>query len=75
MAAPTMADSEIGVSITRRSPKRSSKPCGDLERAAVDADVFADQEDVRVALHLFPEALADGFQVGGQACYPLAPSS
>ncbi len=36
---------------------------GHFERAAVDADVFAQQEDVRVALHLFPQPLADGFQV------------
>ena len=37
---------------------------GDFERAAVDADVFAEAEDGRVALHFFPDSLADGFEIG-----------
>src|SRR5437667_10453251 len=34
---------------------------GDFEGAAIDADVFADQEHGWVALHLFPNALANSF--------------
>src|SRR5438445_6007004 len=37
---------------------------GHFERAAIDADVLADAEDRRVALHLFPDPLADGFEIG-----------
>ena len=37
---------------------------GDFERAAVDADVFAQAEDGCVAVHFFPDSLADGFEVG-----------
>src|SRR5215208_201562 len=33
----------------------------DFERAAVCADVFADDKDCRVAFHLFPDALANCF--------------
>src|SRR5580700_4547749 len=36
---------------------------GDFERAAVDADVFAQAEDGGVAVHFFPDSLADGFEV------------
>src|SRR5437016_5741314 len=36
----------------------------DLECAAVDADVLADQEHARVALHLLPDPFADRLQVG-----------
>ena len=39
---------------------------GDLECAAVDADVFAEDEHAFVALHLFPDSLADRFNVGGE---------
>src|SRR4051812_10833303 len=35
-----------------------------FERAAVHADVFANTEHGRVALHLFPDSLADSFEVG-----------
>ena len=35
-----------------------------LERAAVDADVLADQEDALVVLHLLAEAVADRLEVG-----------
>src|SRR6202140_5020284 len=37
---------------------------GDFEGAAVDADVFAEAEDRRVAVHFFPDSLTDGFEVG-----------
>jgi len=37
-------------------------PGGHLERAAIVADVFAEQEDGRVALHLLPDSLANGVQ-------------
>src|ERR1700677_1695938 len=37
---------------------------GDFEGAAVDADVFAQAEDGGVVLHLFPDSLADGFEIG-----------
>jgi len=37
---------------------------GDFERAAVDADVFPHAEDGRVTLHLLPDSLADGFEIG-----------
>src|SRR6267143_2266946 len=36
----------------------------DFERAAVNADVFAEAEDGGVAVHFFPDSLADGFEVG-----------
>ena len=32
-----------------------------FKRAAVDANIFADEKHGWVALHLFPEALANGF--------------
>ena len=38
---------------------------GDLECAAVDADVFAENEDVVVPFHFFGDSLADRFDVGG----------
>ena len=37
---------------------------GDFERAAVDADVFAEAEDGGIALHFLPDSLADGFEIG-----------
>ena len=37
---------------------------GDFEGAAVDADVFAQAEDGGVVFHLFPDSLADGFEIG-----------
>ena len=64
MAAPTIAVSEIGVSMTRASPKRSLQPLGDLERAAVGADVLAEHEHALVARHLLEERLADRLEIG-----------
>ena len=55
--ALTIAISEIGVSTTRSGPKRANEPLSDLERAAVDPNVFADAEHRGVALHLFPDLL------------------
>src|SRR4051812_36141983 len=39
-------------------------PLGHLERPAVDADVLAEHDHALVALHLFPQRLRDGDQVG-----------
>ena len=36
----------------------------DFERAAVETDVFAEDEDALVALHLFPESLAQRLEKG-----------
>ena len=44
--------------------KAVDEAVGDFERAAVDADVFANAEDGRIALHLLPDSLADGFEIG-----------
>ena len=55
-AAPTMAISEIGVSITRSGAEAVDEARAGLEGAAVDADVLADEEDALVALHLFGQA-------------------
>ena len=62
-AAPTMAVSLMGVSITRSQPKRSQQSCGHFERAAVDADIFAEQHHRRIALHLLEQRLANGFEI------------
>ena len=40
------------------------EPLGNLESAAINADVFADAEDGGIALHFFPDALADRFEIG-----------
>src|SRR5262245_37593951 len=40
------------------------QPFGDLECAAVRADVFAHDEDAVVGRHLVEERLADGFEIG-----------
>jgi len=48
---------------------------GDLEGAAVDADVLADTKDGGVALHFFPDSLADGFEIGESRHRLLASSS
>src|SRR6059036_2458763 len=60
-AAPTIAASEIGVSITRDSPKRLVKPSVTLN-APIQSYVFAEDEDAIVALHLFPEPLTQRFE-------------
>ena len=68
---PTIVFSEIGVSRTRFSPKSSSRPCGDLERAVEDADVLAHDQDALVALHLLAQRGVERLavaQLGHQAC-------
>jgi len=40
-----------------------NEPVRDLECSAVGADVFSNAEHARIALHLFPDSLADGFEV------------
>ena len=50
--SPMNAVSEIGVSITRAGPNRSSRPVVGAEDAAVRADVLAEVDHRRVALHL-----------------------
>src|SRR5579872_4179123 len=45
--------------------KTLDEAVGDLESAAVDADVLAQAEDTGVPLHLLPDALADSFEIGG----------
>jgi len=37
---------------------------GDFECPAVDTDVLANAEDAGIAFHFFPNALADGFEIG-----------
>src|SRR5215470_6556989 len=37
---------------------------GNLERAAINADVLAQTEHARVALHLLPYPLTNGFKIG-----------
>src|ERR1035438_5176443 len=42
----------------------------DLEGSAINANVFADAEDGGIAFHLFPNALADCFEIG-DGCHVL----
>ena len=58
-AAPASASSEIGVSKTRSSPKRSCRPGRGLEDAARGGDVLAEEDHGRVALDLLGERVAD----------------
>src|ERR1700683_1507640 len=37
---------------------------GDLKSSAINSDVFAETENGGVAVHFFPDSLADGFEVG-----------
>ena len=57
-ASPVKPDSAIGLSITRRGPEPVQEALGHLERAAELADVLADQEHVRVGVHLAGQAAA-----------------
>ena len=66
-AAPTIAVSAIGVSMTRLLAELADEAVGDLEGATVDADVLAQEEDPLVAGHLLPEPFADRVDVGGLA--------
>ena len=51
------------MSITRCSPNFVEQSFGDLERAAVGADVLAEAEDVLVALHLLEQRLANRLEI------------
>ena len=42
-------------------------PIGNLKRAAIDTDILADEKHGWVALHLFPDPSANGFNHRGQA--------
>ncbi len=50
------------------------EPLGDLERAAVGADVFAEHVDALVALHLLPERFCDRHEVGRLAILGALPA-
>src|SRR5579863_4050533 len=41
----------------------------DFKGAAVNADVFAQAEDGGIAVHFFPDSLADGFEVSKEHSY------
>src|ERR1039457_238232 len=45
-------------------PEAVDEAVGNFESAAIDADVLAYAKHARVALHLFPDSLADGSEVG-----------
>ena len=64
-AAPTIAPSEIGVSIDPLVTELFGKPEGHGEAAAkpaVDADVLADQEHPWVGLHCYAHGVAQGLR-------------
>src|SRR5580704_15026464 len=44
--------------------KAVDETVSDFKSPAVNADVFAQAEDGGVAIHFFPDSLADGFEVG-----------
>src|SRR5207302_848538 len=44
--------------------KAVDETISDFKSPAVNADVFTEAEDGRVAVHFFPDSLADGFEVG-----------
>ena len=64
MLMPTIADSEMGVSIDARLAELLEEALRDAERAAVLADVLAEHEDLRIAPHFLGERFADRFEVG-----------
>ena len=63
-AAPTMACSLIGVSITRSAPNCASSPSVTRKAPPKRADVLPEKEHPLVPLHLLPQPLADGLEVG-----------
>ena len=63
MLTPMIADSEIGVSTTRDLAELLVQPLRHAERAAVRADVLAEDEHLRIAAHLLDERLANRFEV------------
>ena len=56
---PVKPGSEIGVSMMRSLPNSSTSPFSTLNGGARLGDVLAEQDDPRVAAHLFGERLAD----------------
>src|SRR5262249_1268509 len=44
------------------------QPFAGLERAAINANVLAEQDHRRIALHLFEHGLFDGFEKGDRRC-------
>ena len=59
-----IAASEIGVSMTRALAELLDQSVGDLERAAVGADVLAHHEHALVTRHLVEERLPDRLEIG-----------
>ena len=47
-----------------RFPEFRQQALSDLERATVRTDVLTNHEDVRIALHLLEQSLANGLEVG-----------
>ena len=64
IAAPTIACSEIGVSLTRFGAELVEQADGGFEHAAGCGDVLAEQHDVRVAAHLLRDARGDRVTIG-----------
>ena len=77
-AAPAAAPTIAGLADRRVDDPLGAEPVeqpvGHLEGAAVRADVLAEAEDARVALHLLEQALADGLEVGDLS-HRASPSS
>src|SRR5579883_408020 len=46
----------------------------DFESSAIDANVFSNAEDTRIALHLLPEPLSDCFKIGNR-CHRVPTSN
>ena len=68
MAAPTAMPmkpcSLMGVSMHPLGAEFVHEVAGHTEEAAVGADVFADEEDLLVAAHLFAQRLVDCLNIG-----------
>jgi hypothetical protein len=44
-------------------PEAINEAIGDFKSAAVNPDIFAQTENCRIAFHLLPDALTDGFKI------------
>ena len=64
MAAPRMACSEIGVSMTRFGTELVEQADRGLEHPAGAGDVLADEDHAVVAAHLLGDAARDGVAIG-----------
>ena len=72
-AAPTIASSEIGVSRTRSSPKRASKPLGDAEDAAATSPTSSPSRNDRSGRAPSPRASASRMRLGStSSCVLIA---